>query len=388
MSLPDAPHFEGRDIVCFANDWSGDPLSKKHVMRRLARHNRVLWVNSLGNRAPRATARDLSRVFEKLRRFAGGLTQVEPNIHVISPLAVPIYRSAIVRRVNQWIVGATVRAAMARLGFKRPIVYTFVPASAWVARELGAEQVIYHCVDEYSAFDGAGPEIARLEAELIEKSDLVITCSEPLEREKSALHPRTVLIRHGVEYGHFSRALEEAVPDEIARLPKPVLGFFGLLAEWVDLSLLADIAEAFPHGSLVLVGEINNANVAGLARLTALPNVHLLGRRPYQDLPSYCHGFDVALLPFVKNDLTEKASPLKLREYLAAGLPVVATRIPEAESLVHYGVKVADDSAGFITAIRQWIGEGAGLSRARSEGMAGESWDAKVAEIERNLLSL
>src|SRR2546430_9719930 len=144
--------FAGHDIVCFANDWSGDPLSKKHVMRRLARRNRVLWINSLGNRSPRATAHDLKRVFDKLSRFAGGLYQVERNIHVLSPLAVPSYRSPLMRRLNEVVVGSTVRGAMKRLGFARPIVYTFVPASAWVARSLGAERVIYHCVDEYSAF--------------------------------------------------------------------------------------------------------------------------------------------------------------------------------------------------------------------------------------------
>src|SRR5262245_34305995 len=111
------PHLEGRDIVCFANDWAGDPLSKKHVMRRLARRNRVLWVNSLGNRAPRASAHDLRRIFDKLRRFAGGLAAVEPNIHVLSPLAVPSYRSplGVTRRFNQLLVGALVRGAMRRL---------------------------------------------------------------------------------------------------------------------------------------------------------------------------------------------------------------------------------------------------------------------------------
>src|SRR5262245_12578239 len=102
------PHLEKRDIVCFANDWTGDPLSKKHVMRRLARRNRVLWVNSLGNRAPRASAHDLRRMFDKLQRFAGGLHQVEPNIHVVSPLAVPSYRSPFLRRINALMVGAVV----------------------------------------------------------------------------------------------------------------------------------------------------------------------------------------------------------------------------------------------------------------------------------------
>jgi len=243
-------HLQGRDIVCFANDWSGDPLSKKHVMRRLARRNRVLWVNSLGNRAPRASGRDLKRIFDKLQKFAGGLYRVEDNIFVLSPIAVPNYSSPLMRRINEVVVGSTVRAAMKRLGFQRPLLYTFVPASAWVADRLGCERVIYHCVDEYSQFDGAGAEIAELEAELLRKSDLVITCSSPLQASKSRLNPNTVLVRHGVEQEHFARACDEAtpIPGEMAALPRPILGFYGLVAEWVDLEAMRLCAEAHPHG--------------------------------------------------------------------------------------------------------------------------------------------
>jgi glycosyltransferase involved in cell wall biosynthesis len=381
------PHLEGRDIVCFANDWSGDPLSKKHVMRRLAAHNnRILWVNSLGNRAPRANRRDLRRIVEKLQRFAGGLFQVEPNIFVLSPLAVPNYRSSLMRRINQVVVGNTVRAAMRSLEFKHPLLYTFVPASAWVVDALGAERVVYHCVDEYSQFDGAGPEIARLEADLIQRCDLVITCSEPLRRTKGRLNQNTVLVRHGVDYAHFARALDEGtvIPADVRDLPHPIIGFHGLIAEWVDLEAMRRVAEAFPQGSLVIVGSVNNADPT---RLMELPNVHLLGRRAYDALPGYCKAFDVALLPFLKNELTENANPLKLREYLAAGLPVVATDIPEARALADRGVLIARNLADFPSLVGMAL-ERCGPSRARSEAMARESWDHKVAEIEERLLSL
>jgi glycosyltransferase involved in cell wall biosynthesis len=387
------PHLEARDIVCFANDWSGDPLSKKHVMQRLARRNRILWVNSLGNRRPRATAHDLRRIFDKLKRFAGGLYQVDEHIHVLSPLAVPSYRSPLMRRLNQLVVGTTVRAAMKQLGFRRPLLYTFVPASAWVVDQLGCEQVVYHCVDEFSQFDGAGQEIAELERDLIRKSDLVITCSTPLAQAKSLLHPNTVLVRHGVDCELFARALDPAtpIPADIAALPRPIIGFYGLLAEWVDLEAMQRVAQAFPQGSLAIVGDINNADRSRLARLHACPNVHFFGHRPYEALPGYCKAFDVALLPFVKNHLTESASPLKLREYLAAGLPVVATDIPEAAALaelVPNGVFLASSSEAFVEGVKWALHAGPGPSRARSEAMSQESWDAKVEQIETTLLRL
>lgn len=387
------PHLEGRDIVCFANDWSGDPLSKKHVMRRLAQRNRILWINSLGNRAPRATAHDLKRIFDKLQRFAGGLDEVEPNIHVLSPLAVPSYGSLLIRRINEALLGVTVRAAMRRLSFRRPLLYTFVPASAWIAGALGCDRVIYHCVDEFSAFDGAGEEIARLEAELIQRSDLVIACSQPLADKKARLNPHTVLVRHGVEHAHFARALDPALPlpDEARPLPRPIIGFHGLIAEWIDLTSIARVAEAFPQGSVVLVGDVHNAAADGIARLRALDNVHFLGRRPYDELPAWCKAFDVALLPFLPSPLTESANPLKLREYLAAGLPVVATDLPEAAVLKGKGVVLAHGPAGFVDGVRTALARSAASGeerRERSARMAEESWDRKVEEIEDQLLRL
>jgi glycosyltransferase involved in cell wall biosynthesis len=384
----------GRDIICFANDWSGDPLSKKHVMRRLARHNRVLWVNSLGNRAPRASARDLGRIVGKLYSFArqldGKLVEVERNIHVLAPLALPSYRSTLARKINERVVTATVRAAMRRLRFRDPILYTFVPASAWVVGRLGETRVVYHCVDEYAQFAGAGPEIAALEAELIGKSDLVIACSTPLQRRKAGLNPRTVLVRHGVEHEHFAAALDPAteIPAELRVLPRPILGFYGLVAEWVDLAALKKVAQAYAHGSVVIIGEHNNADRNLIVQLHNMPNVHLLGRRPYAALPGYCKAFDVALLPFVKNELTENANPLKLREYLAAGLPVVATDIPEAVAVAERGVHLADSADAFVTRVGEALAAGAGPDRARSLAMKRESWDEKVAQIEQLLMEL
>jgi glycosyltransferase involved in cell wall biosynthesis len=263
-----------------------------------------------------------------------------------------------------------------------------VPASAWVARDLGCERVIYHCVDEFSQFAGAGDEIAALEADLCHASDLVIACSEPLYRSKARLNANTILVRHGVEQAHFARALDEKtpIPDDVRDLPRPIFGFYGLVAEWVDLEAVRQIAAAWPEGSVILVGETNNANAEALARLRALGNVHILGHRPYDALPGYCKSFDVALLPFVKNVLTENANPLKLREYLAAGLPVVATDIPEARALADHGVLCASASNEFVALARRALE--IPPSRARSEAMARESWDHKVAEIEERLLSL
>ncbi len=199
-----------------------------------------------------------------------------------------------------------------------------------------------------------------------------------------------MLVRHGVEHSHFARALDAStvIPDDVARLPRPIVGFHGLVAEWVDLDAMEAVAHALPHGSLVIVGDIHDADRGGLARLHARRNVHFVGRRPYEALPGYCKAFDVALLPFKKNELTENANPLKLREYLAAGLPVVSTDIPEAVALVEHGVYLAGAPSSFAARVIDALRDGPGPSRARSDSMAHESWDAKVEEIEERLLHL
>ncbi len=371
----------GRDVICFANDWAGDPLSKQHIVRSFARDNRVLWVESLGNRAPRLDRRDLTRLVSKLARFRQGLREVQRNLWLLSPLAIPAYHSPLARAINALVVTGLVKRAMHQLGFDRPLLYTFVPASAWVIGRLGEEQSIYHCVDEYSAFAGAGQEIAELERQLCQRADLTIVSSQSLLERRRPFARRIALVRHGVDHRHFARALlpETDIPDELARLPKPVLGFHGLIAEWVDSGLIRRIAERFPHASVVLIGDLRIDRPIW----EGLPNLHLLGRRPYQDLPRYCRGFDVALLPFVVDELTICASPLKLREYLAAGLPVVATSIPEAR-LFGDAVQVAENDEAFFAAILHALAR-PGPRSERSELVADQTWDHQIERIHQLL---
>ncbi len=373
----------GRDVVCFSNDWDGDPLSKMHIMRILARDNRILWVNSLGNRSPRATARDARRAVKKLRDAAEGLRQVEPGLHVLAPLYLPVYGVTAVRAVNRLIVRWQVLAAMRRLGMREPISWSFLPSAAPIAGTLGEELVVYHAVDEFSAFSDASSHVGELERELLLKADLVVTSSESLLASKSKINPRAVLVRHGVDHAHFARALDPGtqVPSDLASLAKPVVGFFGLLADWVDLELVRAVADAFPRASVVLLG---NA-VTSLAPLRGASNVHVLGRRPYALLPGYCRGFDVAVTPFRLNELSLHANPLKAREYIAAGLPNVCTDLPELRAVP--GCTIARSLPEFVAEVGRALAEG-GPRRERSQLLRGESWEARVDEMRAHVAAL
>jgi glycosyltransferase involved in cell wall biosynthesis len=325
----------------------------------------------------------MARVWKKLQAFREPIREVEKNLFVLNPLAIPAYGWNLVRQTNQWWLKSQIVRAMRRLRFQRPISWIFNPAAAILAGALNEEILIYQCVDEYSAFSGVhAASILTLEERLLSLADLVIVSAEPLRQSKCKSNPNTVLVRHGVDYTHFRRALdaETIIPEEVARLPRPIIGFFGLIADWVDTELMAKIANKYPQGSLVVLGKATTDTSC-----LALPNVHLLGRKPYEALPAYCKGFDIAINPFRINELTINANPLKVREYLAAGLPVVSTDIPEVAALGW--CRLANNHEQFIREVEQAL-QTPGPQQEISELVRAEGWESRVEEIDTHLGAL
>ncbi len=370
---------EGASIVCFAHDWGGDPTSKTHIMRILARRNRVLWVNSIAMRRPMSSKRDLRRLVDKLRRSFAGCVEVEPNLWVTNPLVLPLPGIRAADWLNARILRAWLRHLSRGLGFERLVLWTFLPYANRLARRLGEQMVVYHCVDEYAAFSGVPRQaLIGMERDLIRRSDVVFASSEQLYRERRLLNPNTHFIPHGVDVAHFVRALDPAtaVPDDLRVLPRPVIGFFGLLADWVDLGLVRELALARPDWTFALVGKATTA----LDALTGVPNIRLLGQKPYSTLPGYCRGFDVGIIPFRINELTLRANPLKLREYLAAGLPVVSTPLPEA---LQFGelVRIGESPDAFVSKIEECLQEDPSLPGRRMASVRKDTWASRAAQL-------
>jgi glycosyltransferase involved in cell wall biosynthesis len=376
-----------RTIVCFASGYDAPPTSKHHVMHLLAEQNVVLWVNYHASRMPSASSSDLLSMFRKLKQVFVGLKNPRQNLYVLTPLVVPLPTSALARSLNRALLVLQIRRALAKIRRGPVQVWSFTPDVSYLLGRFGEEKVLYYCVDDHASFTGYDrQQVLRDEEDLCRRADLVVTTSAALQESKIAWNPRTILVPHGVDYEHFSKAVAGNLPvlADIADIPRPRLGFFGLIRDWVDLDLLAEVARRRPEWHLVLIGD----STADLATYRDLPNVHFLGRKPYQELPAYCQQFDVGLIPFQLNELTRAVNPIKLREYLAAGLPVVSTPLPEVKFCEHL-VGVASGAEAFVAAIQKSLdGDRApDCRRRRSLEMACEVWPAKVSQIIASLLA-
>lgn len=372
-------------IVAFAKDWHEDPTSNHHVLRELARTRRVLWLNSLATRTPKlSSGRDLGKIRRKLAEFTRGPQNVENDLWVFTPLVLPLPGSPVARAVNRQILRATIRGLRLRLGIRRFDLWTFLPNTGDYVGTLGEDRAVYYCVDEWSMFsylDRAATVAA--ERRLLERVDAVFAINHALADAKRQVNPATFVSPHGVDHALFARALDPAlaVPADLAALPRPRIGFYGTLRDWVDLELLAHIARARPAWSIVLLGQV----LCDVSAVRGLPNVHLLGQKRHDQLPAYCKGFDAGMIPYRIDERMKFVNPLKLREYLSAGVPVVSTPVHEVVRYAHL-CRVAGTPEAFVAALDEAIAEAdPATRRGRSTAMAKETWSARVAEVMRIL---
>ncbi|HEY0477771.1 MAG TPA: glycosyltransferase [Kofleriaceae bacterium] len=368
-------------IVAFAKDWHEDPTSNHHVLRELARTRRVLWLNSLATRTPKlSSGRDLGKIKRKLAEFARGPKNVENDLWVFTPLVLPLPGSAAARAVNRQILRATIRTLRLRLGIGRFELWTFLPNTADYVGTLGEDLAVYYCVDEWSMFSYLDrDQTVAAERRLLERVDAVFAINHALADAKRAVNRATFVSPHGVDHAQFARALDPAlaVPADLAALPGPRIGFYGTLRDWVDFALIAHIARARPAWSIALIGQV----LCDVSAVSGLPNVHLLGQKRHDELPAYCRGFDAGMIPYRIDERMTFVNPLKLREYLSAGVPVVSTPVPEVVRYAHL-CRVADTPDAFVAALDAALAEASPAARrARSEAMANETWSARVAEV-------
>ena len=326
---------------------------------------------------------DRSRIGAKIRNAFRGIHRVEENIWTVAPLILPLPNSSLIRNLNALIYTFTALTAKIFLRFKAPVLINFLPVVP-ATEKLWPWRTVYFCVDRWDKFAMYNSAVmGACDTACCRNADLVLTTSHDLQGRCLQKKSNSILIGHGVNYDIFSAPLRQSMPPRPDDLPDgPVIGFFGLLSEWVDQDIILSLAHRFnggsdsPQAQIVLIGRAD----VDISRLENEPNIHILGPRPFDRLPQYTAFFDIAIIPFVINELTVAVNPIKLREMLAAGCPVVSTALPEVAAIKSPFVKVAGNRDEFVNATAALLQNGITLGdrKAISDTMRSETWGAKV----------
>ena len=376
-----------RDIVCIGSaDWATElPINQHQLMGRLAVGNNVLFVESLGLRKPQLAGRDLSRLWRRLKRGLRGARPAPEGLHVLSPLVLPLHSREAVRKLNRRMLRFQVKRAARKLGMSEPVLWAYVPQAETVIDVLDPSLVVYHCVDDVAAQKGVDADSFRAaEERFARRADLVLASAPALAERMRTLSDHVLYAPNVADTGTFATALEPGPVDPaIDSLPHPRLVFQGaIVATKLDVQLIAEVARLRPEWSIVLVGPRGAGDPTGdLSPLDEAPNIHMIGARPADDLPQVLRGADIGLIPYAINDLTRSVFPMKVYEYLAAGLPVLATPLPALEGVE--AIETVASAEELVAAGERELAVDSPERRLeRSHGAAGNSWEARIEEIE------
>lgn len=380
-----------RDFVCVGfNDWDNEVWTNQHhLMARLATAgSRVLFIESLGLRKPQiGSGRDLRRIGRRLRRGLAGLRH-QDGVVVLSPLVLPVHGYRAVSRLNAMLLRAQVTRAVRRLGFSRPILWGYVPQAQSLIEVLDPQLVVYHCVDDIGAQERVDAvSFAAAERRFAQHANLVLASAPSLAERMGRLTDNVLYVPNVADTRRFSLALENGPVDAaLAALPEPRIVFVGAISSAkLDFEILRGLAAARRDWTIALVGPVGLGDPdTDISTLTSESNIHLLGPRGQDELPALLRGAAAGLIPYVRTPLTASIFPMKVYEYLAAGLPVVASPLPALEGVAD--VTLADGVGETVAALERLLADDSPtLRRSRSQAAQAHSWDARLAEIDAAL---
>ncbi|HKG98790.1 MAG TPA: glycosyltransferase [Pyrinomonadaceae bacterium] len=374
-----------KSIICFGGEdwWYHHPHSKAHLMRKFARAgNKVIFINSISMGLPALAHKDLlPRIKRKLGSYSKLARQTDEGITVVSPASLPFFGSAAARAVNRRLIGAQIKRLARNRGLTKPILWIAIPTAADMIGALDESAVVYHVSDKYDAntMDHATDPalIRRLHEQAIDAADLVFYSGRKLFNEATRGIERSHLLEQGVDYDHWRHVGNGQidVAPEIARIPRPRLGYFGAVEPWlVDQELIKRASRERPEWQWIFIGNRSR----GLD-IEELPNAHFLPPVAYADLPAYAAGFDVCVLPWeTEQSFTSYGSAIKVREYMATGKPVVISPLPEYEPMRDV-LRIARTRNDFIRLVEEALHDNDPANAARRQAaVAGGTWDARA----------
>ena len=374
-----------QSIICFGGEdwWYHHPHSKNHLMRRFARAgNKVIFVNSISMGLASVKSKDLvPRITRKLKSYAKLARTTEEGITVVSPAVVPFFGSRAATAANRRLLTTQIAGLARRRGLSNPILWIAIPTAVEIVGRLNESLVIYHVSDKYDAntMDHAtDPAFIRsLHERAIDSADMIFYSSRKLLAEATSGHERSYLLEQAVDFDHWSKigAGDVRVADEVERIPRPRLGYFGAIEPWlIDQELIKQASRERPDWNWIFIG-----NKSRGLEIESLPNVHFLPPVSYQDLPNYAAGFDVCVLPWnTEVPFTSYGSAIKVREYLASSKPVVISPLPEYETMGDV-LRIGRSPDQFLQLVEEALREeGTELSRARQAAVRNGTWDARA----------
>jgi glycosyltransferase involved in cell wall biosynthesis len=389
-----------RTVVCFSSQPWEDKMwtNKHHIMRHVARQHRVVFVNfrqqsplkfiANARRADPSTCVGARNFWREaaVRRVPEGVEVLDvwtPWLNFVGSGHVLRRRSEFEHRVQ------VVKRWLAAEGVSDAVLWVYHPGYGDSVADIPHSLILYDCVDEYTAF----PEFRRVKAWIAERERRlcavagVVACTAPsLYETKQALAPGRTHFVHNVGEGeHFEKALDPALPvaADLAGIPGPIIGFIGAVSDYkLNIDWLLQLAAARRDYSIVLVGPVGIADPStDVGKLKAQPNVHLLGHRSYETLPSYLKGFDVAVIPYRINEYTRAVFPIKYFEFLASGRPVVISPLPAVRDYWS-AVRVAETADEFVKACAAALAEDTPAAKQRRIELSRQnSWQSRVDKL-------
>lgn len=385
----------GNDIICFGGeDWwyHNQAHVDMQLMKRFARGNTALYINSIvmqkANLGEGATF--VRRLLRKTRSIVTGLKKSQTGFWVYSPFTLPVHHLTWGRAFHKKMLEYQLRFVVRKLGIEDPIVWVACPAACDVALEMKKIRLIYIRTDRFEEYPNVSVEaIRQYDRALKAHADLTVFVSSTLHSEEAAQCKKAIYLDHGVDFDMFaSVAAANGHPEEMRRISKPIVGFFGAIEDHLlDAELFEKVVDLLPRMSFVFVGK----TLGDWSKLDSRQNVWFLGQKPYEQIPHYGKWFDVAVMPWRQNRWIEACNPIKLKEYLALGKPIVSTPFPELEKYrdVVYQARTPQE---FAAAIEKALAEdNAERVAARRKKVEKATWDCKAEllldELFRNPVS-
>jgi hypothetical protein len=386
------PHSIG-SLLVFSDDWGRHPSSCQHLVRNLLDQYPVLWVNTIGTRAPRFDVQTINRVTEKLRQWGSAKlsknlkedispkpdsstpAMTHPNLTVINPKMWPWFGSGRDRRLNRWLLSKQLSSLISQL--PQPVVgLTTLPITADLPDALSVDRWVYYCVDDFSQWPGLDRDtLRRMDRAMILRADSLVAVSETLQTMIAAEGRSASLLTHGVDVEFWNSAAAASVPSFAS--PQPDVVFWGVIDRRMDSASLQQLSKDMAHGTIVLIGPQQDPD----PEILALPNVRTLPAQPLAALPAIAQQADVLIMPYADLPVTRAMQPLKLKEYLATGKPVVVNRLPSTDAWSDC-LDVAETSAQFSQLVRDRITHGIPASQATARNrLQQESWKNKAEAL-------